>query len=176
MPTKVCLVKAMVFPVFTYGCERWIITKAESQRIDAFELWCWRGLLRVPWTARITINPEGNQSWIFIGRIDAEAEAPVLWPPDVKSWVKGKDPDAGKDWRQEEKGMTEGDIVGWHHQLNGHEFEQALGDGKGQGSLCAAVHGAAKSQTRLSDWTATREHRTVRWCKDEVGRGEQCSR
>ena len=81
------------------------------------------------------VNPKGNQPWIFIGRTDAEAEAPILWPPNAKSWLTGKDPDAGKDWRQEEKGLTEGEMVGWHHLLNGHEFEQALGVGDGQGSL-----------------------------------------
>ena len=82
-----------------------------------------------------TVNPKGNQSWIFIGRADAEAETPILGPPDAKSWITGKDPDAGKDWRQEEKGMTEDEMVGWHHGLNGHEFEQAPGAGDGQGSL-----------------------------------------
>ena len=81
------------------------------------------------------IHPKGNQSWIFIGRTDAEAEAPILWPPDVKNWLLGKDPDAGKDWRQEEKGMTEDEMAGWHHWLNGHEFEQTLGDNGGQRSL-----------------------------------------
>ena len=80
------------------------------------------------------VSPKGDQPWIFIGRTDAEAEAPILWPPDVKSWLIGKDPDVGKDWRQE-KGMTEDEIVGWHHRLTGHEFEQALGDGEGQGGL-----------------------------------------
>ena len=70
------------------------------------------------------INPNGNQPWILFGRTDAKAEAPILWPPDSKSWLTGKDPDAGKDWRQEEKGMTEDEMVGWHHRLNGHEFEQ----------------------------------------------------
>ena len=87
------------------------------------------------------VHPKGNQSWIFTGRTDPEAEAPILWPPDAKSWLTGKDPDAGKDWRQEEKGMTEDETVGWHHWLNGREFEQALGDGVGQGSL-----------TRCSPW------------------------
>ena len=81
------------------------------------------------------VNPKGNQPWISIGRTDAKAEVPILWPPDAKSWLIGKDPDAGKDWRQEEKGMTEDEMVGWHHQLNGHEFEQTLGDSEGQGSL-----------------------------------------
>ena len=82
------------------------------------------------------VNPKGNQSWIFIGRTDAEAEAPILWPPDAKSWLIGNDHKAGKDWRQEEK-RTEDEMVGWHHQLVGHEFEQALGDGEGQGSLAS---------------------------------------
>ena len=81
------------------------------------------------------VNPKGNQLWIFIGRTDAEAEAPILWPPDAKNGLTGKDPDAGKDWRQEDKRTTEDEMVGWHHQLNGQEFEQALGVGDGQGSL-----------------------------------------
>ena len=81
------------------------------------------------------VNPKGNQSWIFIGRADAEAETPILWPPDAKNWLLRKDPDAGKGWRQEEKRTTEDEMVGWHHQLYGNEFEQALGVGDGQGSL-----------------------------------------
>ena len=81
------------------------------------------------------INPKGNQFWIFIGRTDAQAETPILWASDVKKWFIGKDPNAGKDWRQEEKGTTEDGMVRWHHQLNGHEFEQALGVGDEQGSL-----------------------------------------
>ena len=80
------------------------------------------------------VNPKGNQSWIFIGRTDAEAETPILWPPDAKNWLLGKEPDAGKDWRQEEKG-TEDEMVGWHHRFKGHEFEQALEVGDEQGSL-----------------------------------------
>ena len=131
MPTKVHLVKAMVFPVVTYRCESWTIKKAECQRTDAFKLWCWRRLLRVPWNK--PVNPKGNQTWIFIGKTDAEA--PILWPPDAKSWHVRKDLDAGKDWGQEEKGTTEDKMVVWHHWLNGHEFEQAPGDGEGQGSL-----------------------------------------
>ena len=81
------------------------------------------------------VNPKGNKPWITIGRIDAEAEAPIVRPPDVKNWLTGKDPDDGKDWRQEEKRETEDEMVGWHHWLNGHEFEQTLGHSKGQGSL-----------------------------------------
>ena len=130
------LVKAMVFPVVMYECEGWTVKKVEFQRINTFELWCWRRLLRVPWTARSPVHPKGNQSWIFIGRTDVEAEAPILWlPPDVKNWIIGKDPDAGKDWRREEKGMTEDEMVAWHHQLDGDEFEQAPGVGDGQGGL-----------------------------------------
>ena len=94
------------------GCESWTIKKAECQRTDAFELWSWRRLLRVPWTARRSIHPKGNHSWIFIGRTDAEAETPILWPPDMKNWLIWKDPDARKDWRREEKGMTEDEMVG----------------------------------------------------------------
>ena len=83
------------------------------------------------------VHPKGNQPWIFIGRTDAEAEAPGLWPPDVKNWLTGKDPDAGKDWRQEKKGTTEGEMVGWHHWLDGHEFEQAQGDSEGSLVCCS---------------------------------------
>ena len=81
------------------------------------------------------VNPKANQPWIFFGKTDAEGEAPILWPPDVKSQLIGKDPDAGKDWRQEEKGATEDEMAGWRHPLDGHEFEQALGVGDGQGIL-----------------------------------------
>ena len=95
LPTKVHLVKAMVFPVVMYGCERWTIKKAEHRKINAFELWCWRRLLRVPWTARRS-NQSILKSWIFIGRTDAEAEAPIFWPPDAKNWFIWKDPNAGK--------------------------------------------------------------------------------
>ena len=124
LPTKVCKVEALVFPIVMYGCESWTIKKAECQRIDATELWCWRRLLSTLDCKEIKpVNPEGNQSWIFIGRTDAEAETPILWPPDAKNWLIEKDPVAGKDWRQEEKGMTEDKMVGWHYLLNGHEFE-----------------------------------------------------
>ena len=85
------------------------------------------------------VNPKGNQPWIFIGRTDAEAEAPKLWPPDMKSWLFGKDPNAGKDWGQEEKIATEDDMVGWHHWFNGHEVEQTQGDSEGQGSLVYCI-------------------------------------
>ena len=103
------------------------------------------------------INCKGNQSWIFIGRTEAEAETPILWPPDAKNWLIRKDPDAGKDWRQKEKGMKEDETVGWHHWLNGREFEQAQGDSEGQGSLaccspwgCRGGHDWVNSNSSLS--------------------------
>ena len=101
------------------------------------------------------VHPKGNQSWIFIRRNDDDAEAPILWPPDVKSQLIRKDPDAGKDWRQEEKGMTEDKMVGWHHWLNGHEFKQALGDAEGQGSLvCCSLWSFKESDmTERLNWT-----------------------
>ena len=121
---KIHLVKAIVFPVVMYGCESWTIKKAKHQRIDAFELWCWRRLLS-PWDCKEIqpVHPKGNQSWVFIGRTDVETETPILRPPHVKNWLIGKDPSARKDWGQEEKGTTEDEMVGWHHRLDGHEFE-----------------------------------------------------
>ena len=156
LPTKVRLVKAMVFLVVMYGCESWTIKKAECWRIDAFELWYWRRLLRVPWTARRSnqsilkeINPEYS-----VEKTDAEAETPILWPPDVKNWFIGKDPDAGKDWRWEEKGMTGDEMVGWHHQIDGHEFEQALGVGDEQENLaCYSPRGQKElDMTERLNW------------------------
>ena len=127
LPTNVHIVKAMIFPVLMYGCESWTIRKGESQRIGAFELWCWR----VPLNSKgiKPVHPKGNQLWIFIGRTDAEAL--ILWPPDRKSWLIGEDSEAGENWRQEEKGATEDEMVGWRHWFNGCEFEQAPGDGEG---------------------------------------------
>ena len=149
LPKKVCIVKAMVFPVVMDGCESWTIKKTECQRIDTFELWCWRRLLS-PLDSKETkpVNPKGNQPWIFIGTTDAEAETPICWPPDVKSWLIGKDHDAGKDWRQEEKGMTEHEVVGWHHWLNGPDFEQTQRDSDRQRSLvCCSSWGCKESDT-----------------------------
>ena len=122
LPIKVHLVKAMVFPVVMYGCGSWTIKKAECWRIDAVLL---EKTFESPLYCKDikAVNPKGNQSWLFIGRTDAEAEAPILWPPDAKSQLVTKDPDAGKDWRQEKKGMTEDEMVAWHHWLHGHEFE-----------------------------------------------------
>ena len=183
LPTKVCLVKAMVFPVVVYGCgegngnplqysclenpmgggawwaavygvaqswtqlkrlgsssssmyrcKSWTVKKAEPKN------WCFwtvvlEKTLESPLDCKETqpVHPKGNQSWIFIGRTDAETL--ILWPPDVKNWFIWKDPDAGKDWRREEKGTTEDEMLGWYHWLDGHEFEQAPGVGDGQGGL-----------------------------------------
>ena len=200
-----------------YGCESWTLKKAECQRIDAFELWCWRRLLRVPWTARRSnqsilkeINPEYSwaadsnhfptegwkhlefPAWFYVvttssgstyimrrqrafellfkqlvnnlqcirksetfGRNDTKAETPVLWPPHAKSWLIGKDSDAGRDWGQEEKGTTEDEMAGWHHGLDGRESEWTPGVGDGQGGLvCCDSWGRKESDTteRLN-WT-----------------------
>jgi len=125
LPTKVCLVKAMVFPVFHVWT--WDLDYKESW---VPKNWCfWTVVLEKTFESSLDskeiqpVHPKGNQSWIFIGRTDAEAETPVLWLPDGTNWLTGKDPDAGKDWRREEKVMTEDEMVGWHHWLDGHEFE-----------------------------------------------------
>ena len=114
--TKVCLVKAMVFPVVMYGCESWTVKKAEHRIIDAFELWCWRRLFESPLDCKEIqpVHSEGDQLWVFFGRNDAKAETPVLWPPHAKSSLIGKDSDAGRDWKQEE-GTTEDEMAGCHH-------------------------------------------------------------
>ena len=130
-----------------YRCESWTRKKAECWKIDALELWCWRRLESPLGSKRSNQSILKDQSWIFIGRTDAEAETPILWPPDAKNWLIGKDPDAGKDWRQE-KGTTEDEMVRWHHRLDGLEFEQALGVGDRQGSLwCCSPWGHKESDT-----------------------------
>ena len=124
--TKVCLVKAMVFPIVMYVW-MWELDHKEGWVLENWYFWTvmLEKTLESSLNCKIKgINPKENQSWIFIGRTDAEAEAPLLWPPDAKSQLSGKNPDAGKDWRQEEKGATEDEMVGWHRQLNGHESEQ----------------------------------------------------
>ena len=144
LTTKVCLVKAMVFPVVMYNKES-----------CALKNWCfWTVVLEKTLESPLDckeiqpVHPKENHSWIVIGRTDAEAETPILWPPDAKNRLLGKDPDVGKDWRQEEKAMAEDEMVGWHHQLNGHEFEQAPGAGDGQGSpACCSTQGRKQSDT-----------------------------
>ena len=155
LPTSVHLVKAMVFPIVMYGCETWTIKKAESRRLDAFELWCWRRLLRVPWTVRRynqsilkEIGPEYSLEGLTL-KLKCQYFGLLIWRTD--HW---KYPDPGKDWKQEEKGMTKDDMIGWHHQLNGHEFEQALGVGEGLKSLACCSHlVVTKSRTQLSNWS-----------------------
>ena len=147
-PTKVHLVKAMVFPVVMYRYESWTIRKVERQRIYALNLWCWRRILRIPWTARRSnqsilkeISPQYSLEGLmlklklqYFGRLMRKSQ--LIW----------KDPDAGKDWRQEDKGMTEDEMVGWHHRLNGHEFQQTRRDGEGQESLaCCSLFGYKES-------------------------------
>ena len=155
LPTKAHLVKAMVFLAVMYGCESWTIKKAECQRIDAFELWCWRRLLRVPWTARRSkqsilkeISPEDSLEGLMLKL------KPVFWPPDAKDWLIWKDPDAGKDRRQEEKGTTEDEMVGWHHRLNGHEFEQTQEIAKDREAWCVQ---SKDLQRFRQDWVSEQQ-------------------
>ena len=152
---KVHLVKAMVFPVVMYGCvldcESWVPKK-----------WCfWTVMLKKTLESSLDcekiqpLQPKGDQSWVFTGRTDAKAETPTLWPPDAKSWLIGKHSDAGRDWGQEEKGTTENVMAGWHHWLNGYEFEWTLGVGDGLGGLaCCDSWGRKESDmTERLDWT-----------------------
>ena len=164
LSTKVRLVKAMVIPVVMYGCESWSIKKAECRRIVAFELWCWKTLESLLDCKEIQpVHPKVDQFWIFIGRTDAEAETPILWPPDENNWLIGKDPNAGQDWGQEEKGTTEDEMIGWHLQLNGHGFGWTLGVGDGQGGLvCCSSWGHKESDT--SEWLNCTELKSHQWC------------
>ena len=139
----------MVFQVVMY--RYWELDHKEGW---VLKNWCfWTGVLEIlksPLDCKQIkpVNAKGNQSWIFTGGTDAEAEAPILWSPDVKSWLIWKDSDSWKDWRQEEKGMTEDNMVGWHHWINGPEFEQALGDGEDRWSLvCWSPRGGKESDT-----------------------------
>ena len=154
--TKVCIVKAMVFPVVVYGCESWTIKKAERQRIDVFELWCWR-ILESPLDCKEiqAVNPKGNQPWMFIGGTDAEGEAPILWPPNVKSRLIGKDPDAGKDWRWEERAWQR---MRWSDSIT-DSVDMSLSRlwemGKNREAWHAVVREVAKNRRWLIDWTIT---------------------
>ena len=154
LPTKVCLVKAIVFPVVMYGCESWTLKKAEHWRIDAVVL---EKTLESPLDCKEIqpVHPKGDQSWVFIGITDIEAETPVLWPPDAKSWLIWKDPDAGKDWGQEEKGTTEDEMVGWHHWLDGHGFgwTPRVGDGQGGLAYCSSWDRKEADTIGWLNWT-----------------------
>ena len=125
-----------------------------------------------------SVNPKGNQSWTFIGRTDVEAEARILWPPDAINWLIGKDPDIGKDWRQEEKGMSKHVMVGWHHRFHGHEFEQTSGVGDGQGNLvCCSPWGRKElDTTELTDWVVISNETRVQRSEKRRGRGQRDSR
>ena len=136
LPTKVRLVKDMVFPVVMYGCESWTVKKADHCRIDVWTVVLDKTLENPLDCKEIQpVHSEGDQPWDFFGRNDAEAEAPVLWPPHAKSWLIGKDSDAGRAWGQEEKGATEDEMAERHHWLDGRESESTLGVGDGQGGL-----------------------------------------
>ena len=156
LPTKFHLVKAMVFPVVMYECESWTIKKAECRKIEAFELWCWRRLLRVPWTAR-----RSNQSILKKISPGCSLEGLMLtlklqyFSIDAESWLIWKDSDAGRDWGQKEKGTTEDKMVGWYHQHNGHGFAWTLGVGDGQGGLASSGSWGCKEldMTEQLNWT-----------------------
>ena len=157
LPTEVRLIKAMVFPVVMYGCESWTRKKAECRRIDAFELWCWRRLLRVSWTVR-----RSKQSILKEMSPGCSLEGLMLMLKLQyfgylmrETWLIWKDLDAWKDWGEEEKGTTEDETVGWHHWLNGHEFEWAPGAGDGQGGQvwCSPWGGKKSDTTERLNWT-----------------------
>ena len=167
LPTKVHLVKAKLFPVVLYGCESWTIKRAKRRRTDAFELWCWRRLLRVPWTARRSnrsilkeISPKYSLEGLML-KLKLQHFGHLMQRPNSfeKTLVL-------KDWGQEDKGMTEDEMVGWHHWLNGHEFEQALGVGDGQGGLvCCGPQGHKESDTTEGlEWTEL----TLYWLSTSV--------
>ena len=159
LSTKVHLIKAMVFPVVMYGCE------LDYKGSWALKNWCfWTVVLEKTLESPLDykeiqpVHPKGDQSWVFIGRTDVEAEeTPILWIPDAKNWLIWKDPDDGKDWRQEEKGTTEDKMVGWCHWLYGHEFEWSPGVGDGQGGLacCGPWDRKESDTTEQLNWSYT---------------------
>ena len=180
LQTKVHLVKVMVFPVVMYRCESWTIKKAgpssQSYAFSSSHVWMWELDCEEGWAPKNwwfwtvvlktlespldckeiqPVHPKGNQSWIVLGRTDAEAETPILWPPDAKNWLIGKHPDARIDWRWEEKGATEDEMVGWHHQCDRHEFEWTPGIGDGQGGLAGCNSWGRKDldTTERLNWT-----------------------
>ena len=153
----------MVFPLDMYECESWTIKKVEQWKIVAFELWCWRRLLRVPWTARSSnqsilkeISPRCSLEGLML-----KLKLLILWPPDVKSWLIWKDPDAGKDWRWEGKGTTANEMVGWHHWLDGCESEWTKRVGDGQGGLACGDSWGRKE----ADTTELRQHIKKQRCE-----------
>ena len=153
LPIKVHIIKVVVFPVAMCVCEIWTIKKSWPPKNSCFWTLVLVKTLESPLYCKEIqpVHPKGNQSWIFLGRTDADAETPIHWPPDAKNRLISKVPDAGKVWRQEEKGTTEDKMVGWHHQLNGLEFEWAAGVGDGQGGLeCCSLSGCKESD--MTEW------------------------
>ena len=164
LPTWVHLIKLIVSPVVMYRCDSWTIKKALIQKSRCFWIVVLEKTLESPLDSKEIkpVNPKRNQSWILIGRTDAEAETPIPWPPDAKSQLIEKDLDAGKDWRQEEKGAAEDEIVGWHHWLNVHKFEQSPGDSEGQGSLaCYSPWGHKELNT--TEWLNNNNNTLMEW-------------
>ena len=168
LPTKVHLAKVMVFPVVMYGCESWTVKKAEHRRIDAFELWCWRRLLRVPWTARRSnqsilkeINPGCSLEGLML-KLKLQDFGHLIRRVDS---LEMSSPDAGRDWEQEEKGTTEDEMVGWHHRLDGCEFEwtPGIGDGQGGPACCNSWGHKESDMTERLNWTEL-----VMWLWKEV--------
>ena len=160
--------RSFLYSSSVYSCHLFLISSASaifpsSQGYGFFSshVWMWELDYKESWAPKN--YAKGNQSWILIGRTDAEAL--ILWPPDAKNWLLGKDPDAGKDWRQEEKGTTEDEMAGWHHRMDGHEFEQALGVGDGQGGLACCGPRGRKVRTERLNWA--RRH-TLQWEAYEV--------
>ena len=155
--TQVYIVKSIGFPVVMYGCESWTINKAEHWRRCLWTMMLEKTLQSPLDCKEIKpVNPEGNQFWLFIGRTDAEA--PTLWLPDAKNWLIRKVPDAGKDWWQEEKGTAEDKMVGWHHQLSGHESEQAPEDGEVQGRL-ACCSPSGHKELDMPEWLSNNNNK-----------------
>ena len=174
LPTKVCIVRGFS----SSHVQMWELDHKEGW---APKNWCFQTVvleetLENPLDSKEikAVSPKGNQPWIFIGRTGAEAETPILWPPDAKSRLTGKDPDAGKDWGQEEKQETENEMVGWHHRLNRHESKWALGGSERWEEWHAAVHGVAKRQTWLSGWTS--ENRRTPKTKNNLKSSQRNSR
>ena len=157
LSTKVHLVKAIVFPVVMYACESWTVKKAERQKNWCFWTVVLGKTLESPLDCKEVqpVHSKEDQSWVFFGRNDAKAETPVLWPSHAKSWLTGKDSDAGRDWGQEEKETTEDEMAGWHHWLDGRESEWTPGVGDGQGGLASCDSWGHKESdtTERLNWT-----------------------
>ena len=161
LPPKVCLGKAMVFPLVMYGCESWTVKKAERRSIGCFWTVVLEKTLESPLDCKEIqpVHSEGDQPCYFFGRNDVKAETPVLWPPHAKSWLTGKDSDAGRDWGQEEKGTIEDEMAGWHHWLDGRESEWTPGVGDGQEGLACCDswgHRVGHDWATELNWTESR--------------------